>query len=98
MLEDTAQRVVLKSMRVTLYSGPDCSLCEDAKEVIYPYLNRQSNANQQVVEMSVIDITTSLALKKQYGLRIPVLGRDLDNEELEWPFTSELLVRFLSGH
>ena len=74
--------------RLTLFTGPSCRLCEDAKALIYPHLG----ADFCLTEM---DVTSSLQTKKDYGLRIPVLRREHLSEELPWPFDSEMLARFL---
>lgn len=75
-------------MKVTLYTGPHCELCDQAKELIYPFL-------QNGVLLKEVDVTQSLETKKAYGLRIPVLKRDSDGAELGWPFTNEQLHRLL---
>jgi hypothetical protein len=42
-----------------------------------------------------MEVTSSLDLKKRYGLKIPVLQRQDSGLELFWPFEIEELVNFL---
>lgn len=74
-------------MKITLYTGPHCELCDRAKELIYPFFNEN-------VQLEEVDVTQSLETKKAYGLRIPVLVRDLDDAELAWPFSMDDLAKF----
>lgn len=74
-------------MRIRLYTGPNCELCEQAKELIYPLLTKH-------LELQEIDVTQSIETKKNFGLRIPVLAREVDDEELGWPFTANQLKHF----
>jgi len=75
--------------RLELYTGPHCELCEIAREMIYTTLPAGS------YELVMVDITVSLALKKAYGLRIPVLRNPDVDQELGWPFSPEQLMAFL---
>jgi len=53
--------------RITIYSKPDCHLCDIARE-------RIDNVQKQYsFEIETIDITTSETLLEQYGERIPVV-------------------------
>jgi len=71
-------------IRLTLYSRPACHLCEVMLEAMQPYLHGRA-----VVE--VVDVDSDIALKKRYGLDIPVLAQGehevcrhrLDTEALE---------------
>lgn len=95
-------------------TGPGCSLCIDAENIVYQALEGHDYPFER------FDITQSLQTKKRYGLRIPVLvmltaegtGRDVDecigehvgensgeNWELFWPFDVTDVRRFaLSTH
>jgi glutaredoxin len=53
--------------RVTLYSKPDCHLCEIAKERI------ASVRRCVAFELETVDITSDPALYARYGERIPVV-------------------------
>ena len=51
---------------LTLYSRPECHLCEALTEQLLPLLADQ-------VALEVVDVDSSVALERRYGLRIPVL-------------------------
>jgi glutaredoxin len=70
---------------VTVYSKPDCHLCEDAIAVLE---GMRTQLNFELVE---VDITADDALHRAYFERIPVLA--LDGEELCEFFVDEALVR-----
>lgn len=76
-------------MRIRLYTGPGCGLCDQAKELIYPLLSKD-------ISLEEVDVTLNLENKKKYGLRIPVLVRP-GGEELDWPFDFKTLESFLSS-
>ena len=59
---------------LTLYTGPDCSLCESVKAEFL------AQGAERHFELREVDITTDRALKKRYGLSIPVL--EIDGEIL----------------
>lgn len=59
---------------VTLYSKPDCHLCDIAKERVDRVRSRLS------FDLHIIDITTTEDLMTRYGERIPVIH--IDGEEL----------------
>ena len=75
-------------MLIKLYTGPHCELCDQAKELIYPFTTRG-------IELDEIDVTQDLEIKKRYGLHIPVLVKP-NGEELGWPFSREDLESFLT--
>ena len=76
---------------VTLFGTGGCHLCEEALALLHATLN------PDFFTISEIDIADSDAMVEQYGVRIPVLRRDLDGSELNWPFGVEELIAFLSG-
>ena len=53
--------------KLVLYSRPDCHLCEAVVERLQPLIAGQP------VELEIIDVDSSIALERRYGLRIPVL-------------------------
>jgi hypothetical protein len=53
-------------IKLTLYSRPECHLCEAFLADLMPLLD----AN---VLVETVDVDTSVALERRYGLRIPVL-------------------------
>lgn len=73
---------------VILYTGPSCKLCNDAEQLLF-----QAGLSHSQIEK--VDVTSSLDLKKRYGLKIPVLQRQISGQELFWPFGIEELVSFL---
>ncbi|WIO75428.1 glutaredoxin family protein [Porticoccaceae bacterium LTM1] len=75
-------------MNLILYSGPHCTLCEKAKQVIWPVIAATGHQLQEV------DITTDVELLRRYRLSIPVLAQEA-GDELFWPFDSEQLVTWL---
>jgi glutaredoxin len=70
---------------VTVYSKPDCHLCEQAIAELRPL---QAEYGFELVEF---DITTDDALHRAYFERIPVIA--IDGEELCDYFVQEPLVR-----
>ncbi len=70
---------------LTVYSKPDCHLCEDAIAVL------EGLRTQFDFELVELDITTDEALHRAYFERIPVLA--LEGEELCDYFVDEKLVR-----
>jgi glutaredoxin len=74
---------------VILYTGPGCKLCNDAEQLLF-----QAGLSNSQIEK--VDVTSSLDLKKRYGLKIPVLQRQDSGRELYWPFEIEELISFLT--
>jgi len=65
--------------RLQLYSRPGCHLCEELAESLASLLQNRA-------DVRIVDIDGDLALKKRYGLRIPVLvaqGRELSTYPLD---------------
>ena len=65
--------------RLQLYSRPGCHLCEELAESLASLLQNRA-------DVRIVDIDGDLALKKRYGLRIPVLvaqGRELSTHPLD---------------
>ncbi|MEM0911835.1 MAG: glutaredoxin family protein [Pseudomonadota bacterium] len=74
-------------MTLILYSGPQCSLCDDAVELLY-------EVDQDIV-FEKVNIRDSHELYHLYGARIPVLKRTDSNSELGWPFSKDDIKSFL---
>jgi glutaredoxin len=75
---------------VTLYSKPDCPLCDEAREVLARVRERSP------FDLDEIDITGDLELEARYRERIPVVavdGRDL----FDFHVDETALVRRLAG-
>lgn len=61
---------------LTLYSRPECHLCDEAREIVGIAAGEQ--------DIQHIDISGVPALESRYAPRIPVLA--LGERELDWPF------------
>ena len=64
-------------MRLTLFQRDDCHLCDLALEVL---------AAARVPEFDSVFIDDDPALEDRYGVRVPVLRREDNGAELDWPF------------
>jgi len=76
-------------VRVTLFSKPECHLCEEA------LLELEHLARTTPLDIDVVNITTDPVLLKKYGERIPVL--QVGGREYAAPLTHELIERALRG-
>lgn len=75
---------------LTIYSGPSCHLCEQAKAILYPLLTEK---DWELVEVNIQD---NESLKEKYGIRIPVVALP-NGDEKGWPFTAAQIGRMLDG-
>jgi len=75
-------------MRLSLYQRDDCPLCDAAYELL---------AAAGVPDFEPLWIDGDAALESRYGARVPVLRRDIDGAELDWPFTPTSLRAFLQA-
>ncbi len=73
---------------LTLYSRPDCHLCEQMEEELTPLLQGRA-------QVRVIDISQDTELKRRYGLRIPVLSAG-DDELAVYRLDPHRLENFLA--
>ena len=76
--------------QLILYTGNHCSLCDQAKMLIYPLLTEYGWTLEE------INIANNAALKNKYGSRIPVVVTP-GGEEKDWPFTSGQIKRELKA-
>jgi hypothetical protein len=74
---------------LTLYSRPECHLCEALLADLVPLLGADD-----VVES--VDVDSSVALSRRYGLRIPVLAAG-DVEVSGYPLDRERVRRYLQS-
>ena len=72
---------------LTLYSRPDCHLCDEAESLL---LSSGLGESYQKT-----DIETDLKLIRRYGIHVPVLMRNDIRKELFWPFDAAELTAFL---
>lgn len=69
-------------MRLTLFQKDDCHLCDAALLEL---------ARAGVADFDSVWIDDDPALRGRYGLRVPVLRREEDGLELDWPFDAARL-------
>jgi predicted DCC family thiol-disulfide oxidoreductase YuxK len=75
--------------KITLISGPNCHLCDQAKEMLYPLLESKN------IHLNELNVRDDIALFEQYGLRIPVVIF-ADGSEKGWPFTAAQIARIIN--
>lgn len=75
--------------QLILFYQPDCHLCDEAEALLQ--LAGLSESYQKV------DIESDLELLKRYGIYVPVLLRDDNQQELFWPFDQLQLTTFLQA-
>ncbi|MGQ8363658.1 glutaredoxin family protein [Glaciecola sp. 1036] len=75
-------------MQLTFFTGPQCSLCDDAEELL-------KNVSSPV-QYKKVNIREHVDFYHLYAVRIPVLKRDDNGAELGWPFDLDELNRFLA--
>ena len=75
-------------MRLTLFQRDDCHLCDLALEVL---------AAARVPEFDSVFIDEDPTLDDRYGVRVPVLRREDDGAELDWPFGADEAAAFVSA-
>jgi hypothetical protein len=74
---------------LTLYSRPECHLCEELLEELLPLL-------PPTVSVTTVDVDSSVATMRRYGLRIPVLAAG-DEELSSYPLDRDRVQRFLDA-
>lgn len=65
-----------------------CHLCEQAEAVLMPFV-------EHGLLVELIDIAEREDWVDDYALRIPVLRRVDNGDELDWPFEAEQIASFL---
>ncbi len=76
-------------MKLTLYGRPECHLCEALVAELVPLL-------RDGVTLDTVDVDSSVALERRYGLRIPVLAAG-DVELSGYPLDRDRVRRFLDS-
>ena len=76
--------------KLTLYSRPDCCLCDEMKAVIAQV------AERMVIELAEVDIDSSPELQQQFGAEVPVLFID-GRKAFKYRVTVSELKRKLKG-
>lgn len=74
------------NLTLTLYSAPECHLCDDALALLQPYIDKGTS-------LAKLDITLDPLLLANYRTRIPVVAAA--DQELGWPFDAEQLASWL---
>ena len=77
-------------LRLILYTGDGCHLCEQAKSLLYPLLTAKG------WQLREVNIQDNDSLKERYGVRIPVVALP-DGREKGWPFTAAQIARMLES-
>lgn len=72
--------------KITLITGPNCHLCDQAKALLYPLLEAKN------IQLNEFNVKDDKALFEQYSLRIPVVIFP-DGSEKGWPFTAAQIAR-----
>ena len=75
--------------KLTLYSRPECHLCEALLDELAPLL-------PEGVEVEIVDVDSDVGLERRYGLRIPVLAAG-DEELSGYPLERDRVLRFLES-
>jgi hypothetical protein len=75
--------------KLTLYSRPECHLCEALLADLMPLLTAEDS-------VETVDVDSSVALERRYGLRIPVLAAG-DVELSGYPLDRERVRRYLES-
>ena len=75
--------------KLTLYSRPECHLCEALLADLVPVLGAD-------VSVEIVDVDSSVATMRRYGLRIPVLVAG-EIELSGYPLDRESVRRYLES-
>jgi len=77
------------TVQLNLYSTTNCHLCEEAESLLSSLNNQYNFINTN------IEIAEDITLLVRYGLKIPVLKRVDNNQEICWPFTIDEIEKLL---
>lgn len=81
-------------MKITLFTGPNCCLCDDAMAIITEYQSQL--IDKKSLNCEKVNIRSKSELYHLYALRIPVVLRQDSQSELGWPFTLEQFKAFVA--
>ena len=85
-----------------LYHTLGCHLCELAEECVEVSLqilsktSSKTSSEEQRPTFQKVDIANDEALIERYGIRIPVIVSQRSGAELNWPFDSAALMKWLA--
>ncbi len=77
------------SAHCELFGTLGCHLCEEAEQVLQPFL-------AQGLTVELLDIIDSPEWLERYALIIPVLRRVDNGQELNWPFDQQAVLQLLT--
>ncbi len=80
-----------------LYTTQGCHLCEQAEALLLPVLDYLKGNFAEGISLQQVEISESEALVERYGVRIPVIRVDGQEEELAWPFDQAIAFAYLQG-
>ena len=75
-------------MKLFLYTGPDCHLCELAKRELAELREKQ-------IKIVYRNVKNHSDWYHKYAVRIPVLQREDNHSELNWPFSVDEIRDFI---
>ena len=75
--------------KITLITGPNCHLCDQAKALLAPLLKAKN------IQLNELNIRDDKALFEQYSLRIPVVIFE-DGSDKGWPFTAAQIAKYIN--
>ncbi len=75
-----------------LYTTLGCHLCDEAKELLWPLLQKYN------LVLHEVDVVDDEVLLTTYGTRIPVVKLKNQTSELGWPFDAESVERYLEKY
>lgn len=84
-MSPTATPATADVARPQLLLRPACLLCLEAEHVL---------AQAGIAGFERVDIERHEGMEARYGIRIPVLRREGDGAELDWPFAVPQVVEF----
>ena len=76
-------------LNIRLYTTLGCHLCEEALRLVHHLQGQGMN-----IKVKEVEIADSDQLLGCYGIRVPVIARE-DDEEIGWPFGLNELQQFL---
>lgn len=79
----------MTQLQCVLYETSHCHLCEQAQQVLLPFVQRD------ICSVELVDIAEDDAVLARYATRIPVLYHPASQRELGWPFDEAAVQRFL---
>ena len=76
-------------LELVLYSTTHCHLCEKAQTSL------MNLTNQYDIIWTIIEIVTDEKLLERYGVKIPVIKRADNDNEICWPFTPDDIIKLI---